>query len=456
MSFTQATAAIRFGYGLSAVDTPPASPDEMLAGLDDSARANAAAYPFTPVAEKLALIRERQQAARARRDGEAGADERVKAAQKRIRGQFLHDARAHIARSISAPSGFHARLQVFWNDHFTVRAKAARFRALPSAFAEDAIRPHITGYFRDMLRASATHPAMLLYLDQTASIGPDSPVGLRRGKGLNENLARELMELHSLGVEAGYHQNDVRELAELLTGLSFTAKAGFVFRPNRAEPGAETVLGQVYGGGEPASLDEVFAALDDIAAHPATAAHIARKLAVHFVSDTPSPDLVAAMTQAFEASGGHLPTVYAALLAHPAAWQAEREKARQPWDFMIAALRGVAVSPDAIMGAKNRDTRDWLLAPMTRMGQPYQRPPGPDGWPEEAEAWITPTGLAERVTWAMNITRLPIRVAPEPRALVEVVLGGTASEKLVTAVQRAGSREAGLGLIFAAPEFNRR
>ncbi|HHB80262.1 MAG TPA: DUF1800 domain-containing protein [Aliiroseovarius sp.] len=456
MSFTRTTAAIRFGYGLSAVETPPASPDDMLAGLAKCSRANAAAYPFTPASEKLALIRESQLAGRARRNGEAGAGERVKALQKRIRRQFLHDFRAHVARCVAAPDGFHERLQVFWNDHFSVRAKAGRFRALPSAFAEDAIRPHITGYFRDMLRASATHPAMLLYLDQNASIGPDSSLGLRRGKGLNENLARELLELHSLGVGAGYSQNDVRELAELLTGLRFTAKTGFVFRPDRAEPGAETVLGKVYGGGEPARLDEVFAALDDIAAHPATAAHIARKLAVHFVSDTPAPDLVAAMTKAFEASGGHLPTVYEALLSHPAAWQPEREKTRQPWDFVIAALRGVAVSPDAIMGLKNRETRAWLLAPIGRMGQPYQRPPGPDGWPEEAEAWITPTGLAERVTWAMNITRLPIRVAPEPRALVEVVLGGTASDKLITAVQRAGSREAGLGLIFSAPEFNRR
>jgi uncharacterized protein (DUF1800 family) len=187
-----------------------------------------------------------------------------------------------------------------------------------------------------MLMAVATHPAMLLYLDQAQSVGPNSARGARRDRGLNENYARELMELHTLGVGAVYSQDDVRQLAELLTGLAVDPVAGFVFDARRVEPGPERVLGRDYAGD---GIEAIRAVLADLAARPETARHLAHKLAVHFVADDPDPGLVTAMEAAFRDSGGDLVAVTAALLAHPAAWAEAAAKARQPFDFVVAALR---------------------------------------------------------------------------------------------------------------------
>ncbi len=216
------------------------------------------------------------------------------------------------------------------------------------------------------------------------------------------------------------------------------------------------VLGQSYGGARPAALDEVFAALDDIALHPATAAHIARKLAVHFVSDTPDPGLVADLAAAYRASDSALMPVYEALLAHPSAWALPHVKARQPWDFVVASLRALGTSEDRLRGLSYGDLRKGIRQPLARMGQPFQAPPGPDGWPEQGEAWITPPALAERIGWAMALAREAAPALPDPRAFVDAALGGTASAALIAAVRGSESREAAVGLVLASAEFNRR
>lgn len=372
---------------------------------------------------------------------------------REVRLLVLRGARVQMARALDAPDGLRERLVRFWADHFTVRARVAIDGPLPSALVEDAIRPHVTGRFADMLVAVTLHPAMLIYLDQVASIGPNSRVGLRRGRGLNENLARELIELHTLGVDAAYSQDDIRALAELLTGLGVDSGRGTVFRPDWAEPGAATVLGLRYGGEGTAPI---LALLRDLAARPETAAHLARKIAVHMVADDPDPALVAALEAAWRGSGGDLLAVCEALLRHPGAWAGDLAKTRQPFDLVVASLRALGVTGDEVMAMPPRQLRDVVLAPMAAMGQPWQAPGGPDGWPEAAAAWITPQLLAARIAFAMQAPARLRPDLPEPVVLARRTLGTLAEGRLIWAVERAETRAEAVGLILASPMFNRR
>jgi len=363
------------------------------------------------------------------------------------------NVRAEFARCLDAQDTFRERLCAFWTDHFTTKARSAAERPLPGTLTHDAVRPHVAGRFEDMLIAATLHPAMLAYLDQSASIGPLSAVGKRRGRGVNENLAREVMELHSLGVGAAYAQADVRQMALLLTGLEANLKDGFMFHPNRAEPGAEVILGKAYGGD---GLVPIKAALVDLARHPATAAHIAGKLATHFVADQPDPDLVAAMTAAYVASGGALLDVYAAMLNHPAAWSLRQMKARPPVEFVLAALRALGMTGDALKRMGRGPFSRMILKSMALMGQDWQNPVGPDGWSEAAEAWITPQGLGARISWAMEVPGRLVRPMPDPVAFAGHSLGPAADARLVWAAARAESLREGVGLVLASPAFNRR
>lgn len=446
-------AAIRFGDGLP--EGPSAGdPAALLAGLSGP-DAMAKALPGIDTATAAALrVRGAEAATRFRAEP---ASTEAKAAfdttRAALRDSIAQSARATLARALDTPTPLRERLVRFWTDHFTTRTRGRYFQAYPSAHVEDAIRPHLSGRFADLLRAAILHPAMLVYLDQSASMGPGSAAGLRRGRGLNENLARELLELHTLGVGAAYVQHDVTELAELLTGLVVNGQGAQEFRPAMAEPGPETVLGAAYRG---EGITPVLALLDDLAARPETAAHIARKLAVHFVSDTPDPGLVAAMEVAFLRTDGDLAAVYVALLAHPAAWAEPFQKVRQPVDFIAAALRGLGVRGADLMALPDRTFRRHILQPMALMGQPWQAPRGPDGWPEAAADWITPQLLAARVAWAMEAPGELLASLPEPRDLVARVLGSAGTGPVAWAATRAETRAEGAGVIFASPAFNRR
>jgi uncharacterized protein (DUF1800 family) len=451
MSDPRTIAAIRFGHGLPLPAGAAVVPQAMLAALAGPDRM-AARFPAVTIARAQPLILALGEAGRAMK-----ADPRLQpayqAALQAIDDQALAATRATLARSLAAPDGFRERLVRFWADHFTVTVRNGREKAFPLALVEEAIRPHVNGRFAAMLAAVVRHPAMLSYLDQNLSVGPGSVAGRRRGRGLNENLARELIELHTLGVGGGYGQSDVRELAELLTGLSFNAERGFEFRRDWAEPGAETVLGTTYDG---AGEAPVAAVLEDLAARPEAARHIARKLAVHFVADDPDPGLVDALDLAFLRSGGQLAAVYAALLDHPAAWAPLGGKVRQPYDFMIAALRGLGVAPDLLLTMPPARLRRLVLNPMRAMGQPWQAPRGPDGWPEAAAAWITPQGLAARLAWALEAPERLANPLPDPQEFARAALAGAADERLIRAASRAESLRDGVALVLASPAFNRR
>ncbi len=451
-------AAIRFGTGLSPRLTPPADADALLASLG-APDAAAATWPAVPYAEAVGRA---QAMASLLREQRRGGD--VKPALAAARRAVLEDRAAgltvSLARAALARDTFRERLQAFWAGHFSVRAKKTTDLGLVSPFVERAIRPHLAGRFGDMLVAVTTHPVMLRYLDQSRSIGPGSVAARNRppGRGgLNENLAREVMELHTLGVGAQYTQDDVQQMAKLLTGLTVDETTGAtMFRPNWAEPGAETVLGRAYGGAARASLDEVTAALHDLAVRPETADHLARKLATHFCADTPGPDLVAHIAGAWRASDGDLPAVMAALLEHPAAWSSFGAKVKLPWEFLASALRALDVPPEALAGLPRKRVQGLIDGPLAAMGQPWEKPPGPDGWPQAATDWVTAQGLAERIGWAMRAPRALGLATADPRAFVGIALGDAASPALAEAAARAESVPEGIGLVLASPDFNRR
>ncbi len=447
---TPTLAAIRFGYGLPVGPDAPGDAGTLLALLAGPDTA-VDLWPSITMAEVAPVWLVAATARRAARQSEA-AKRDFRKALRAVQDQTFLAMRANIARALGSPDTMRERLVRFWADHFTTEAINRHEGALPAVMAEDAIRPHVTGRFADMLRAVTLHPAMLLYLDQVRSVGPGSTVGLRRDLGLNENLAREVMELHTLGVGGSYRQDDVRQAAELLTGLTANAKDGFFFDPDMAEPGPETVLGITYDG---VALAPVHALLDDLAVHPETARHLARKLAVHFVSDAPDEGMIAAMAEAYLAADGQLMPLYRAMLSHPAAWAPDAQKARQPYDFIVAALRALGMTPEAAMGMNRKRVAGMVLGSLRAMGQDWGRPGGPDGWEEAAEAWINPQGMAARITWAMT-QPAELGALPDPRAMVGRVLAERASERLIWAVNAAEDQRDGVGLILASPEFNRR
>jgi uncharacterized protein (DUF1800 family) len=444
-------AAIRFGYGLPLPLGAPVEPGAMLSALsgpDEAARL----WPGVRLDDAIPLHEAAFEARRARKAVDAVEGE-YRQALEDVNRQAGAGAAAVFARALGARDGFRERLVQFWADHFTTVPKRYEARGLVLSLAEEAIRPHVAGNFADMLKAATLHPAMLLFLDQQLSVGPNSKRAKSGKRGLNENLGRELLELHTLGVGSGYTQADVRQMAELLTGLIFRTGEGLEFNENAAEPGAETVLGQIYEG---EGVTPILRALEDLALRPETGRHLARKLAVHFVADDPPEALVAAMAQAYAQSGGVLLAVYGAMLEHPLAWETPLTKLRQPFDFLVAAMRGLGVGADRVAGLKLKPLQRLLLEPMAAMGQPMNGAAGPDGWPEAAEAWVTPQRLAARITWAMDLPSRLAQPLPEPAVLMAAVLGERAGDRLGLAIGGAETRRDAVGLVLSSPEFNRR
>lgn len=451
MSVTDDLLAVRFGYGLPLPKGAPRRFAEIAEELKGPDRA-AAAWPLPKLADYAVKIDKLQAIKKVAKTG-ANVKEKEDAAQAEVVAMANLGHRTGLARAIDTAAPFRERLVNFFANHFTANARGGISGIyMPFALVEDAIRPNVGKSFAAMVKAVTLHPAMLIFLDQQVSIGPNSAMGQKQEKGLNENLARELMELHTLGVEGGYTQEDVRQLAELLTGLTVDGNMMTAFESRRVEPGAETVMGQSYGTDRIESIKRV---LHDLALHPATAAHMAHKLAVHFVSDTPDRALVEAMRQAFVASDGDIPTVIEVLLSHPAAMGAP-SKIRQPFDFMVAAARALGVTGTQIQTLSQGDFKRGFLHPMEQMGQRLKYSPGPDGWPEEAEAWVTPPRLAARIDWAMSMPQRLVKEIPEPVAFASTALGGLASATLMTAASRAETRLVGVGIVLSSPDFNRR
>ncbi|HXW26900.1 MAG TPA: DUF1800 family protein [Xanthobacteraceae bacterium] len=360
---------------------------------------------------------------------------------------FLEEAKARIDAALGADLGFAERLVWFWSNHFCVSADKGQVRALAGAYEREAIRAHVLGRFADMLVAVESHPAMLVYLDNARSIGPDSIAGRNQNKGLNENLAREILELHTLGVRTVYTQTDVTNFAKVITGWTVVpprqdpARGGeFTFNARMHEPGDQTVIGRIYPDGE---IDQGRAVLADLARHPATAQHIAIKLARAFVTDAPPPALVERLAKRFRDTDGNLKELARTLVSAPEAWAAPREKLKPPGVWFVAALRATGVTPP--------DIRPVIQA-QNMLGEPLWRPPAPKGFPDDSAAWMD--GIAQRVDVA---NQLAARVAAlvDPQAAIDTALGPLASADTRQAITRAESRPQALALLLMAPEFQR-
>jgi uncharacterized protein (DUF1800 family) len=368
-----------------------------------------------------------------------------------IQKTFRHEALARIQRATIADCGFAERLVVFWSNHFCISAsKGEPARIWAGSFEREAIRPYVLGRFADMLQAVEQHPAMLFFLDNQQSLGPDSRAGQNRKRGLNENLAREIMELHTLGVGSGYSQEDVTTLARIITGWTFAGREGrlgtpgsFVFNANAHQPGPQRLLGKTY---EDTGVTQGEAALADIARHPSTAKFIAIKFVRHFVADNPPPALVARLEGVFRRTDGDLKALALALVDADEAWNAPLTKMRTPYEYLMATGRLLARIPD---------DPGRILGGLNALGQPLWTPPGPNGFPDSNAVWAAPEGMKLRLDIAAQFSSR-IADSVDPRDLLEVMAADAASEETRRTIERAESRQQALALLLMSPEFQRR
>ncbi|MBC7579740.1 MAG: DUF1800 family protein [Tardiphaga sp.] len=364
---------------------------------------------------------------------------------------FRAESLARIQRATLAEGGFVERLVVFWSNHFCISAnKGEPARIWAGSFEREAIRPFVLGKFSDMLRAVEQHPAMLFFLDNQQSIGPESKAGQHGKRGLNENLAREIMELHTLGVGGGYAQGDVTALARIITGWTFAGRDGkigtpgsFAFNANAHEPGAQTLLGKSY---DDSGVTQGEAALADIARHPSTAKFIATKFAQHFVADAPPPALVGKLEAMFKKSDGDLKAMAIALLDSDEAWKAPLTKVRTPYEYLIATGRVLARIPE---------DPGRYIGSLNMLGQPLWTPAGPNGFPDSNAAWAVPEGMKLRLDIAAQVSS-KIADSVDARELLEIVAGDAASNETRQTIARAETRQQALALLLMSPEFQRR
>ncbi|MDX1515425.1 MAG: DUF1800 domain-containing protein [Woeseiaceae bacterium] len=398
---------------------------------------------------------------RAQRRAQRAGEDFAERYGRNVRRLYIDQALARYQAAASTDTPFHERLVHFWANHFAVSADKQPLPAIAGLYENEAIRPHVTGRFDDLLIAAVSHPAMILYLDNQRSIGPNSFLGIRANRrrsdqsyGLNENLAREILELHTLGVDGGYTQQDVTTFAKVITGWSIggSTDAGrfadgepgrFHFREAIHEPGEHRVLGKRY---RQHGVEQGEAVLRDLAAHPSTARHVATKLARHFVADEPPSALVDRLSAVVLDSGGDLGRVYAALVDSPEAFVTSNAKYKTPHDLVVSAFRAFHHEPD--------DGRT-VVGALDIMGQVPWRPGSPAGWPDTAEQWGGADALYKRIEWSDTVARVAGgRVNPVD--LGDAVLGPALTNRTRTAVARAESTTQGLALLLASPDFQRR
>jgi uncharacterized protein (DUF1800 family) len=475
----QAIALNRFGLGARPEEAPPADPRRWLLGQFDRYDVHPASYAALPDAGKsaqdyAALLRTRALARRqAKQDGtDPKQDAEAKMARQLVgaetRETYRAGVNARMAAALASEAPFVERLTHFWSNHFAISTEKPQVALFAANFEAQAIRPHVLGRFEDMLVAVERHPAMLFYLDQFRSVGPGSMAAERvaqrnpnRTLGLNENLAREIMELHTLGVRTGYTQADVTDFARALTGWSIgglggpgvggpmaayeSAPGAFLYRPNIHEPGVRTIMGKRYNE---AGERQAGAILHDLATAPATAHHVSLKLARHFVSDDPPPALVERLTQSFVASNGDLPALYRTLVDSPEAWAPGTGKFKNPWDWSVSSLRA--------LGRHAGDIDRMDIAPMlTQLGQPVWRPGSPAGYDDIAASWVGPDALVRRVELAQRFaTNAGDRI--DARALAQRLMPGSVGQGTTVALAQADTAPAALALLLVSPEFQRR
>ncbi len=400
------------------------------------------------------LRQDRQRAKRITAGDEAKIsqlEETQKAYRGEVRDQVQATMNIRLNQAVSTPSPVKERLAHFWSNHFTVsRTGRPQIASACTAFENEAIRPSLDGHFSEMLVKVASHPVMLLYLDNAQSVGPRSRAGKRRDAGLNENLAREIMELHTLGVDGGYTQADVTSLARILTGWTvgntqlqrFGATPGeFTFAEFMHEPGTHSLLGKDY---KDTGAKQGVAALRDLGLQPATARFVARKLVTHFVSDAPSTRDVDFVARAYLESDGHLPTVHRAVLTLSNAWAPSNQKLKTPFELLVSTLRGLELPA---VGTREMSTN--VLRTMNHL--PFSAP-SPAGWPDTTAHWGSPTALKQRIEWGVAVgRRLGNRINAMDAAALMV--DSQSAERLVQSISRAESPAQGLALLLSSPNF---
>jgi uncharacterized protein (DUF1800 family) len=428
MDLRTAHALVRFGLGRRPSEPLPADPAAWL--LSQLQATGGPAFDVPPTAAAgLAAIR----------------DDRMNKpppGESKSRALYRAQAEAELAYAVTTPAPFRERLVWFWTNHFTVSLKRGGIAPLAAAFVEEAIRPNVTGRFEDLVLAVLRHPAMLIYLDNAGSFGPDSRVGQRLHRGLNENLARECMELHTISPLAGYSQADVTAFAKILTGWSVerrTEPLGFLYRPFAHEPGVQTVMGQTFPPDEEGGV----AALRFLANYPSTHRFLATKLTCHFVADNPPADAVRRVEAVLRDTRGDLHAASAELVRLDAAWQ-PGTKLRTPTDLVVASARALEVPPERLP----------MVGIVAGLGQPLWAAPAPNGWPDRASDWAAPEAMLRRIDWASGFAgRIGDR---DVVTLAGDTLGPLLRAETAEAVRRAGSRKDAATLLLTSPEFQRR
>ncbi|PDT69879.1 hypothetical protein CO683_08955 [Bradyrhizobium ottawaense] len=348
--------------------------------------------------------------------------------------------------ALTADIGFAERLVWFWSNHFCISAN--KIQSMSGAYEREAVRANALGRFVDLLLAVEGHPAMLFYLDNLESMGANSTAGINRNRGLNENIAREIMELHTLGVRTGYTQDDVISFANVMTGWTLVPPGAdpqhggeFTFNPRLHEPGGQTVLGKRY---EQEDVEQGRAVLRDLAAHPATATHVATKLARHFVTDAPPPTLVEQMTKSFRETDGDLKQIAIAMVSSDEAWRAPPAKLKRPSEWVVGMVRATGITQvDPVLYTGGQQL----------LGEPLWRPSAPKGYPDDEASWID--GVGRRLDVANNFAERISGMA-DPQAIVEDVFASEIAAEVKQAVGRAESRQQALALLFMSADFQRR
>ena len=460
-----AIAAHRFGLGEARLDAVSPDPQAWLLGQigpADAPRGDGLLGTRAALAH-VAAEKEQRKLAKNPPPGQAADTAAEQVLAGHYREVTLADARSRFATAAATHRPFAERLQLFWANHFTVSLAKGSARGLVGAFERDAIRPNIAGSFEALLLASTTHPAMLRYLDNNQSAGPNSRIVARAARraarnddtaritGLNENLAREVLELHTLGVTGGYTQADVTAFARVLTGWRLGVQDTDASQPFDAdwhEPGRKTVLGKTYAEG-PDALRQV---LHDLARHPSTANFIATKLARHFVADTPPPALVERLAATYQRSDGQLAEVYRTLVRSPEAWEPQAAKLKTPEEFVVSTVRVLGSGERAVVGKETRGDDGRALQ---ALGQRVHAAPSPAGWSDKADDWLGPDAVWKRVEWA---TRVADRVGSgiDARGLAEQSFGPWLTDTTRQQIERAADGPQALALLLMAPEFQRR
>lgn len=456
MSVSAELAAHRFGLGARAGEIDAMAVDPVAHLLEQVA--NPDAIPTDDLKPSFEILAEHNahramvmafQKAKAKANSNV---ERPKRGVNPVVAAYRQETAARWRHYAATSTPFVERLAMFWSNHFTVSGRQNRLSGMVGAYEREAIRPHINGHFSDMLLAVAQHPAMLLYLNNAESTGPNSVAGKKRERGLNENFARELLELHTLGVGGGYQIKDIQALAKSLTGWSvigpkdkFNAdnQGKFQFRERAHEPGAHVFLGDRYQATHSPEIGEKM--LMRMARHPSTALFIARKLAGYFVSDMPSDDLVKTIARAFYHGEGALMPTYEAMLRHPEAWATTGGTFKPPLDFLASALR----SFDTNLRPQEIDKASVVL------GQPMWHAASPQGYKTDQKTWVTSDSLKTRLDMAVELARRanfdgdPLRYAHE-------LFGSRLADGTMLAIQRAADTPQAIAIMLMAPEFQRR